>query len=173
MHKSQHTCQKIHTTVAVAGVCWYKFKQDLSMQKGNMCIFNQVFFPHFSPPLFLCCCSAVAISAKMYDLPTPGFSSSVCNDFKQCGFAGGFNKAKLATTHSRISVTGRSYYIHTGKDISLKVGVFVCLQVKGGNFQSSATDQINCLPLLECECEVAESSWSTERAGKSAVHWLH
>lgn len=116
------------------------------------------FFHVFSPPFFLCCCSAVAISAKMYDLPTPGFSSSVCNDFKQCGFAGGFNKAKLATTHSRISVTGRSYYIHTGKDISLKVGVFVCLQVKGGNFQSSATDRINCLPLLECECEVAESS---------------
>lgn len=45
-----------------------------------------------------------------------------------------------------------------GKTLALKVAVFVCLQVKGGNFQSSATDRINCLPLLECECEVAESS---------------
>lgn len=69
-----------------------------------------------------------------------------------CGFAEGFSKAKHATAHCRISVTGRSYCLQRERHL-VRSWFFV-----HSDFQSSAADCINCSPLMECEWEAVESS---------------
>lgn len=78
----------------------------------------------------LCCYSVVLASAV-------GFNFSVCNNFKQCVFAVGFSQARLATTHSRISVTGRSCYIHVGRDTKLKSEVLFVLKSRVEVFKAA------------------------------------
>jgi len=61
--------------------------------------------------LILFSCSTPLVSAKIWWLLTSGFGFAVWVCRK--------SKARLATTQCRISVTGESCYIHTGKDIQL------------------------------------------------------
>lgn len=85
------------------------------MQEKNMCIFNQV--PHFFP-FFLCCCSAVVISAKTYDLPTPGFSFSVCNDLNNVGLQAASTKQSLPLLTAEFLSPGEVVIFTQGKTLA-------------------------------------------------------